>query len=235
LKASDKKYEHRYKHGKQEELLSFQEFRQKVEAAHLNKEKAGFIWLLYYAGCRKSEAYERTVEDCQVTDSHFILDFGKRKKRGADVPPLKFPRSWEGIDILVSLYERAAQRRARKKRIFFQEDKITKSKVTKGRWLFPHIQSVTAWKIAKDVLGEEYYPHFLRLNRLSEIGSDPEATLLRLKSYSGIKSIKTLQSYLGKSEKEQDAALSWMDVLNEPKEAQNKLGFVLVLSTVLCT
>ncbi len=81
----------------------------------------------------------------------------------------------------------------------------------RARWLFPHIQSVTAWKIVKRVLGEKYYPHFLRLNRLSEIGSDPTANLVRLKSYSGIKSIQALEFYLGTSRKEQDAALSWME------------------------
>ena len=70
---------------------------------------------------------------------------------------------------------------------------------------------MTAWKIVKDVLGSSYYPHFLRLNRLTEIGSDPEANIVRLKSYSGIKSIKALESYLGTSRQEQEAALSWMD------------------------
>jgi len=205
------KYEHRYKHGKQEEPMSFQEFKKKVESSSLNSEKEGFIWLLYYAGCRKSEAYERIVSDCQVSDSHFIIDFGQRKKHGAKVDPLKFPRSWVGIEILVSLYERAAERKPKKKRIFFQENKITKSKVVKDHWLFPHVQSVTAWRVVKEVLGSEYYPHFLRLNRLTEIGSDPEANIVRMKSYSGIKSIRTLQYYLGTSEKEQDAALSWME------------------------
>ena len=80
MKASEKKYEHRYKHGKQERLISFQEFRERVNGSNLNSEKKGFIWLLYYSGCRKSEAYERVAHDCQVTDSHFILDFGKRKR-----------------------------------------------------------------------------------------------------------------------------------------------------------
>ena len=211
MKADSKKYEHRYKHGKQEELLSFQEFREKIETAHLNNEKAGFIWLLYYAGVRKSEAYERTASDCQVTAAHFIIDFGKRKKGGAKVDPLSFPRSWPGIEILISLYERAAEKRARGKRIFYQENKQRKSKIVKARWLFPHIQSVTAWQIVKKVLGKQYYPHFLRLNRLSEIGSDPTANLVRLKSYSGIKSIQALEFYLGKSKEEQDAALSWME------------------------
>ena len=211
MKAHDKKYEHRYKHGKQEELMSFQEFRDRVERSHLNSEKKGFIWLLYYSGARKSEAYERTVEDCQVTAAHFIIDFGKRKKGGATVDPLEFPRSWPGIELLVSLCERAAQKRARKKRIFYQEDKVRKSKIVRDHWIFPHIQSVTAWQIVKEILGSKYYPHFLRLNRLSEIGTDPTANLVRLKSYSGIKTIQALEYYLGKSKEEQDAALSWME------------------------
>ena len=49
------------------------------------------------------------------------------------------------------------------------------------------------------------------MNRLTEIGSDPAASIVRLKSYSGIKSIRALESYLGTSEEEQDAALSWME------------------------
>lgn len=200
-----------YKEGKEEQPLSFFEFKDRVKKSKLNSEKKGFIWLLYYAGCRKSEAYERTAADCKVTDSHFIIDFGQRKKHGARVDPLKFPRYWDGIEILVSLYKKAAQRKPKKKRIFYQENKIRKTKVIKDQWLFPYIQSVTAWKMVKDVLGSSYYPHFLRLNRLTEIGSDPEASVVRLKSYSGIKSIKALESYLGTSKEEQDAALSWME------------------------
>ena len=46
----------KYGAGKQEKPLSFQEFKELVQKARLNTEKAGFIWLLYYAGCRKSEA-----------------------------------------------------------------------------------------------------------------------------------------------------------------------------------
>ena len=201
----------KYKRGKQETPLVFQEFRNKVKEAYISTEKEGFIWLLYYAGCRKSEAYERTVDNCMVTDSHFIIDFGQRKKNGAKVNPLQFPKSWTGIEILVFLYKRALPRKPKKKRVFYQENKIRKSKMVKNNWLFPHIQSVTAWKIVKKVLGPMYYPHFLRLNRLTEIGSDPEANIVRLKNYSGIKSIKALESYLGTSREEQEAAISWME------------------------
>jgi hypothetical protein len=200
----------RYNGGKQESPMTFQEFKSRVEKANLSTEKKGFIWLLYYAGCRKSEAYERTAKNCQVTDTHFIIDFGQRKKHGAKVDPLKFPRSWPGIDQLIKLYERARSRKPQRKTIFYQENKTTRSRVINDQWLFPHIQSATAWRIVKAVLGQEYYPHFLRLNRLTEIGSDPESSIVRLKSYSGIRSIKALESYLGISEEEQEAAISWM-------------------------
>jgi hypothetical protein len=83
--------------------------------------------------------------------------------------------------------------------------------VVRDHWLFPNIQSSTALRLVKQVLGSRYYPHFLRLNRLTEIGSDPEASIVRLKSYSGIRSIKALESYLGTSKEEQEAALSWME------------------------
>jgi hypothetical protein len=204
------KYEHRYKE-KQTRPIAFQEFKNRVEKASLNTEKAGFIWLLYHSGCRKSEGYERTVKDCQVTETHFMIDFQQRKKHGATVDPLRFPRSWPEIELLVKLYERAEARRPRSKRIFYQENRATRSRIVKDQWLFPNIQSATAWRIVKAVLGQEYYPHFLRLNRLTEIGQDPEANIVRLKSYSGIKSIRALESYLGISVEEQEAALFWME------------------------
>ena len=82
--------------------------------------------------------------------------------------------------------------------------------VKRERWLFPHINSTWAWKVVKRILGEKYYPHFLRLNRLTEIGSDPSASIVRMKSFSGIKDTKTLESYLGVSKTEQDAAVGFI-------------------------
>ena len=201
----------KYKYGKEETPLSYQDFKNRVEKANLSTEKSAFIWLLYWSGCRKSEAYERTIKDCQVTETQFIINFGQRKKHGTRVPPLRFPRSWDGIEQLIKLYERASSKRPLKKSVFYQENKTTKSEVVRDQWLFPHIQSSTALRLVKDVLGSNYYPHFLRLNRLTEIGSDPEASIVRLKSYSGIRSVKALESYLGISEEEQEKALSWME------------------------
>jgi len=201
----------KYKQGKQQNLLDFHEFSDQVEKARLNTEHSAFIWLLYYSGCRKSEAYERTIQDVEVSPTHFTIDFHQRKKGGAAVDPLSFPRSWKGIEQLIKLYERARQRKPNRKRIFYSEDKQRRSRIEKAQWLFPNIQSHTAWRIVKRVLGFQFYPHFLRLNRITELAADPKMSLLRLKSYTGLKSLDALQAYMGISKKEQEAALSWME------------------------
>ena len=202
-----------YKYGKKEELLSFQQIQEKVEAArkHLNLESLAYFWLLYYTGVRKSEAYERITDDAQITDSLFIIDFHQRKKHGALVPAIKLPKDFPGVDLLCEQLLRAQQRKPLRKLITYSPEKGRKeTKHERARWIFPHINRTWAAEIVKRVLGKEYYPHFLRLNRLTEIGSDEKANIIRLKSFSGIRSIKALEAYLGVSEREQDAAIDFM-------------------------
>lgn len=205
-------YAHRYKYGKQTELLTHEAFIEAVDSVHLKLEHRAYIWLLYYSGVRKSEAYELKVEDCILDGDFFIVDFGERKKHGAEVAPLLFPAEWYGIDFIISQWEKQCKARPRTKKVYFQAGKnVTAWKEDKAKWVFPHIQSVTAWSIVKKVLGPEYYPHYLRLNRLSDIGSDPDASILRLKSWSGIKSIRALESYLGVSKREQIKAREYLN------------------------
>lgn len=202
---------HRYKFGKQEELISFPQVLELVEKADLSKSELAYFWLLYYTGVRKSEAYERTAEDFKITEDQVIVDFKRRKKGGARVDPLKLPRSWPGVSLIVDCILKAREGDSTTKNLFvYREGKRVKEK-TEARWVFPNIQSTHAWKIVKQVLGEKHYPHFLRLNRLSEIGAEPSANLIRLRSVSGIKSITSLREYLGTSEKEQEMAFSLMD------------------------
>lgn len=200
-----------YKHGKQHDIMSFQEVKQKVIDKKLSISEESFFWILYYTGCRKSEAYERTTKDFKITDTHLIIDFHQRKKGGATVDPIELPLHWYGVDKIVELVEKVQQRKPHRKAVYVYEDKKRTRQVKKARWVFLNIQSTKAWEIIKKVLGEKYYPHFLRLNRLSEIGSDPTASLLRLKSFSGIRSARVLDDYLGTSKKEQKKALDFMD------------------------
>ena len=206
-------YEHRYKYGKQEEHLSFEEIQEKFKAAahSLSLEAQAFFWLLYYVGCRKSEAYERLCSDLQATETHLIIDFHKRKKGSAEVPPIELPRWFPGVEIIVEHWMKANQKRSRKK-LFEKTTKGERStEYRRGIWLFPHIQSRWAQVIVKKILGEKYYPHFLRLNRITELCSDPTVNISRIKSYTGIKTIAVIESYLGTSRKEQEEAISWME------------------------
>ena len=45
--------------------------------------------------------------------------------------------------------------------------------------LFPRIQSTKAWELVQEVFGEGYYPHFLRLNRITDIAQDINVAQMR--------------------------------------------------------
>lgn len=212
-----------YKEGKQKQLISFQEIREKVEAAsrRLTREAEAYFWLLYYSGARKSEIYERVVGDCQVTDSHFILDITLRKKGSAQTDPLEFPLWFPGIKKVCEQLEKARSKRKTRKLLerWIHQKRIT-SRV-EARWLFPNIHRTQAARIVKQILGSQYYPHFLRLNRITELCSDPGANLTRIKSFSGIKSTRIIEeNYMGVSKKEQKAAVDFM--AKQIKENQQK-------------
>lgn len=211
--------------GKKEEVIPFETVRRKVAEARLTLSEEGYFWLIYYSGCRKSEGYERVAEDFEITDTHLIIDFHQRKKGGAEVPPLEFPLYWEGIDKIVRCVQLAEMKPPTYKKVFTYETtgktRVTEKgrvvpvkrrvgRVVQARWVFP-IQSTRAWKVVCKVLGRGWYPHFLRLNRLTEIGTRPAGNITEMKSFSGIKSVRSLEAYMGVSKKAQKKALDWMD------------------------
>lgn len=202
----------KYKHQKQTEQLSFQLVKEKVSAAEkkLSREALAFFWLLYYGGMRKSELYERIVGDCQITETHFILDL-IRKKGSAQTDPLEFPLWFPGIQKVCEQLEKARKLKPSKKLLERWDHQKRIISRMKARWLFPNIHRSSAGRIVKQILGAQYYPHFLRLNRITELCSDPTANLTRIKSFSGIKSTRIIEeNYMGVSKKEQKAAMDFM-------------------------
>lgn len=204
-------YEHRYKYGKQKAIMSVEQFKQKLEAAKIRPEQKAFLVLLWHCGVRKSEAYERVKEDIEITENHVIVDFHQRKKHGETVPPLKIPRKFYGVEEYLVQYL-SKPKRAKVKTIYTYETRekklVTHSKEVKAQWLFPHISSTTAWRICKEVLGPEFYAHYLRLRKLSKIGMNREkGSITHLKAISGIKSLRALEAYIGYDEQAQDEAM----------------------------
>lgn len=170
----------RYKHGKQITPIGFQTFQEAMQNGEFKfpKRDRSLLALLYWCGIRKSEAYERTKEDFTKTDTHLIIDFGKRKKGGLDVPPLELRLELPYVDLIVERVEKAR----------------------KGRRVW-NISGTTAWRIVKRALGEKYYPHFLRLNRATHFLDDPETTVPDMKAWFGWKSSQTIDSYIGYSKR----------------------------------
>jgi integrase len=183
-----------------------------VEAARskLTLEGEAFFWLLYYSGVRKSELYERVVDDCQLTETHLIIDFQQRKKGSMKAPPLEFPLWFPGLECVCEQLRSSRNRKPKRKLIERTRDGVRSTERVRARWLFPHVQSRWAQIIVKKVLGSQYYPHFLRLNRITEICSDPDANIARIRSFTGIRTIRVIEGYLGTSRKEQKKAVDFM-------------------------
>jgi len=211
----------KYKHGKQTEQLAFKEIQNKVAAAkpRMNRESLAYFWLLYYSGCRNSELYERKIEDCSVTETHFIIDFHQRKKGSAETDPLEFPLWFPGMDVVCEQLKKARSKKASRKLMERKVKGVRYLERVKASWLFPQIHRTRAAMIVKQILGAQYYPHFLRLNRITELCSDPKSNMTRIKSFTGIKSTKIIErNYMGTSKKEQRAAVAFMG--KQIKESQ---------------
>ena len=113
---------------------------------------------------------------CTKTD--LVVDFHQRKKRGLEVPPLEIPLELPFVDLIV--------------------ERVRKTKARRRVW---NISGVTAWRIIKRALGEKYYPHFLRLNRITRMFDDPTTTIPEIKSWTGIKTTQSLDVYIGYSQR----------------------------------
>lgn len=166
-----------YKHGKQTQTITLDFMKNCMNRKRAFKNHSrdkSFLALLYWAGVRKSEAYERVKEDFKITETDLIVDFHQRKKHGLAVPPLEIPLDLPFVDLIV--------------------ERVRKTKARRRVW---NISGVTAWRIIKRALGEKYYPHFLRLNRITRMFDDPTTTIPEIKSWTGIKSFRSLDVYIG--------------------------------------
>lgn len=206
-----------YKEGKQVEQLQFSEIKElmKQRGNRLTLEQRAFFWLLYYGGMRKSELYERLISDLKIIGElhpHSLsLDIGQRKKGSAKTPPLVFPTWFPGMSDVCAWYEKAKKRKPSTKLLERWESQIRITKRVKAHWLFPGIHRSTSSKIVKEILGSQYYPHFLRLNRITELCTNPEANLTQIKSFTGIKSTRIIEeNYMGISEREQKEAVNFI-------------------------
>lgn len=173
----------KYKDGKKTVQMDFQDF-----SKALNRKDCfvsplrdkSFLALLFWTGLRKSEILERTKKDFTIKGGKLFID--APPKKGGKRLKLKIDVDLPFVDLILK-----------------QISKARKTKADPKRHVWP-ISAWTAWKIVKRVF-PNHYPHYFRLNRATTFLNDPTTTQVEMKSWFGWKSVKTIDSYVGISER----------------------------------
>jgi len=167
----------RYK-VKHEEVMSPDEFIQTLNEklppnSFHNRRKRAYLILHYWTPLRKSEIYEREIEDFKIDRENRVLTINlfRKKKKTAKKEPIEVPLEFPLMEEVVTWLEN----REWKEKPF-------------------NISHQTAWLWVKSVF-ETYYPHFFRFNYITDGFDDPNTTLEEMRTKTGL-SIATLNKYL---------------------------------------
>lgn len=165
-----------YKHGKQTTQIDLATFKAKMEHPEkpISQNYKSFVAFLYWTGVRKSEALERTPEDFVTKDGVLIIT-APAKKQGKR-KPLEVDTDLPYVGLII--------------------EQINNTLAGRRVWPF---SAVTAWKIAKRVMGKEYYPHYFRLNRATRFLEDTTTSIPDMKAWFGWKRTATIDEYIGYS------------------------------------
>jgi site-specific recombinase XerD len=178
-------YKHHYRYGKQTTTIDFPTFQNIMKKGEFVKGNThrSFLAFLYWFGVRKSEALERTKSDFKVTDNFLVVKCPAKKRGRRKL--LKAPLDLPYVDLILEQV---------------QKTRKTKANPNRRVWNF---SAPTAWRIVKRVL-PKHYPHFFRLNRAVHFLDDPTTTIPEMQAWFGWTQVKTINSYLGYSERHLD-------------------------------
>lgn len=208
--------ETRYK-DKKEKLMPWQQFIETLEKktnkrTFYNERKRSYVILHYWTPLRKSEIYERTINNFEIEKGALIIHLLRKKKTYPktvkDEPlrvPLAFPKMDEVVEWLINRKWESPE--------FNEENRP---------WNITH---TTAWNWVKDIF-PGYYPHFFRFNWITDAVDDPDVTLAELQAKTGLH-LSTLNTYIIDSERLQRALdkrkLKRMDITSAvPKSIMTK-------------
>lgn len=189
-----KKGQSRYKH-QPENIMEYAEFKNKLDSEcplkDLEQQHPGFqayilrkrAYVITHFWCplRKSEIYERELEDFSQSGENLKIDLFRKKKHATKKEPfflsLKLPLAQEVSDWIF------------KHQNMWLTDKNRRPFKMNGD---------TAWKYVKSVFGEDYFPHFARFNyvtRSVEHAKDPGKLISSLLKDTGL-DIQTVMKYI---------------------------------------
>ena len=180
-------YKHKYKGGKQTKTIDFETFQRGIESARFTQplRDRSYLAFLYWSGVRKSEAYERVKQDFEVKNNILFCQV-PAKKGGERGGPLRVPLGLPYVNLII-------------KRIELTRLRWHPELKTQDEWVWP-LSDTTAWRIIKRVF-PKLYPHFFRLNRAVLFCQNPETSNVDVKSWFGWRSSKTIDYYMGVSER----------------------------------
>lgn len=157
-------------HGKIQIPLTPEDFNKILDTGHfVHLDHKAFFCLLYYFGIRKTEGLRAVKEQFTVKGQELFFDVGKRLKRGKHTPPLNLPLDKPGALLIWRTVE----------------------KTKPGARVWPY-SAKTGYNIVARVL---YYPHHLRLSRITNFFSK-NFSITQVRSYTGL-TLQSLESYVG--------------------------------------
>ena len=168
---------HYSRKGKQTRPISPEQFLKFMEAARWPKrrykrmEKQSFCAMLYYTGARLGEVLRARREQFVVDKGILYFDVLERMKHGFETAPLPIPLDLPYVDTVPK----------RLRRVKAGDRLWPWHRVTGYNW---------CWRVFHT------YPHHLRSSRITNLFEDGH-TITRVRSWTGHRDIKNLNSYLG--------------------------------------
>ena len=180
-------YPHKYKDGKQTKAIDFETFQEGMESKKFSHplRDGSYLAFIYWSGVRRSEAYERVKKNFEVKDDILLCEV-PAKKHGERGGSLRLPINLPYVNLILERIEKTRLR-------YHPELK------RKDKFVWP-ISDSTAWRIVKRVF-PGLYPHFFRLNRAVLFCQNPDTSDIDVKSWFGWKSSKTIDYYMGVSQR----------------------------------
>lgn len=163
----------KYKYGPPDAHIELAQLKKAMAKHILPLAYQCYVILLFWVGCRRSEPLAVTKDDVTLDDHYLLMDI-PAYKHGKRAGPLEFPLSYWGVSRLRQLWESTPEGQ----RLFRFSDK-------------------TGYRIVKRLFPMKS-PHWLRHNRITKLRErrdQGEISTDDIKSFTGIRSDKTLEHY----------------------------------------
>lgn len=145
----------------------------------VEEEHKAFVTLLYHTGIRISEGLRSIREQFKLTPTKIYFDVGQRLKHGLHTPPLPIIKEKPFFEILYTII----------------------NKTEKGNRVFPYCRK-TGYNIIDRAF--DTYPHYFRLTKITMLFRKG-FTIDQVRSWTGHKSLNSLNPYVGFSNVEKMA------------------------------